>query len=53
MGRIFGYQAEDLSITEDLASRIVRLPFYTELQGDSLHYCIEGMHSVLQTIYDV
>ncbi len=53
MGRGFGYQADDLPITEDLASRIVRLPFYTELQGDSLHYCIEGIHSVLQTIYDV
>ena len=52
MGWRFGYRAEDLPITEDLASRIVRLPFYTELQGESLEYCIEGMRSVLRIIYD-
>ena len=53
MGRKYGYQANDLPITEDLASRIVRLPFYTELQGDSLEYCIDGMQSVLRSIYDI
>ena len=30
-GRKLGYLPEDLPITEELASRIVRLPFYTEL----------------------
>ena len=53
MGRKYGYQANDLPITEDLASRIVRMPFYTELQGDSLEYCIDGMQSVLRNIYDI
>ena len=53
MGQRFGYQAGDLPVTEDLASRIVRLPFYTELQGDSLEYCIAGMQSVLGIIYDL
>ena len=53
MGKRFGYQANDLPITEDLASRIVRLPFYVELQGESLEYCMGGMQSILQIIYDL
>ena len=53
MGQRFGYQADDLPVTEDLASRIVRLPFYSELQGDSLEYCIAGMQSALGIIYDL
>ena len=52
MGQRFGYQADDLPITENLASRTVRLPFYTELQGESLGYCLEGIQSVLRIIYD-
>ena len=53
MGQRFGYKANDLPVTEDLASRIVRLPFYTDLQDESLEYCIEGMSSVLLSIYDL
>ena len=53
MGLKYGYEAGDLPITEDLASRIVRLPFYVELQGESLEYCIDGMQSVLRDIYDI
>ena len=52
MGKRFGYKANDLPITEDLASRIVRLPFYTTLQGELLDYCIDGLQSVLRIIYD-
>ena len=37
--------------TENLASRIVRLPFYTNLKGKHLEYCINSMHSVLRKIY--
>ncbi len=51
MGMSFGYQAADLPITNDLASRIVRLPLYNELQGKSLEYCIQEMEKVLQVIY--
>ena len=53
MGQSFGYKSGDLPITEDLASRIVRLPFYSELQGESLEYCIMGMQSVMDIIYDI
>jgi len=52
MGKRFGYKENDLPITEDLASRIVRLPFYTTLQGELLDYCIGGIQSVLRIIYD-
>ena len=53
MGRSFGYKAQDLPITEDIASRIVRLPLYTDLHHDEyLNYCIDGMHAVLKMIYN-
>lgn len=51
MGLKFGYKAEDLPITESLAKRIVRLPFYTELADEGLEYCINEMSKVLQNIY--
>ena len=51
MGLRFGYKADDLSLTEDLASRIVRLPFYTGMADEGLGYCVREMESVLQTIY--
>ena len=50
-GRKFGYRAEDLPLTEDLAQRLVRLPFYADLAGDQLDYCTEGMAEVLAEIY--
>ena len=50
-GIAFGYKPSDLPITEDLANRIVRLPFYTELGKTGLDYCIESMKEVLNKIY--
>lgn len=50
-GITFGYKPSDLPITEDLANRIVRLPFYTELGKTGLDYCIESMKEVLNKIY--
>jgi dTDP-4-amino-4,6-dideoxygalactose transaminase len=51
MGRKLGYKPEDLPLTEDISSRIVRLPFYTELPKNGLDYCLEAMAHVLTTIY--
>jgi dTDP-4-amino-4,6-dideoxygalactose transaminase len=51
MGQRFGYRPEDLPLTEDLASRIVRLPFYTDLADDGLGYCTEVMAKVLRELY--
>lgn len=50
-GQQFGYTAGDFPITEDLASRIVRLPFYTDLPKNGLDYCVEEMSNVLSTLY--
>ena len=50
-GRKLGYCPADLAITEDIASRIVRLPFYTDLAENGLDYCVEGMRQSLETIY--
>jgi dTDP-4-amino-4,6-dideoxygalactose transaminase len=52
MGLKFGYKAEDLPVTEDMALRITRLPFYTELADIGLDYCIDSMHQVLKQIYN-
>ncbi|HOU59754.1 MAG TPA: dTDP-4-amino-4,6-dideoxygalactose transaminase [Kiritimatiellia bacterium] len=51
MGLRYGYKAQDLPLTEDLASRIVRLPFYADLFDTGLDYCLESMQVVLQAIY--
>ncbi|RJP76715.1 MAG: dTDP-4-amino-4,6-dideoxygalactose transaminase [Candidatus Zixiibacteriota bacterium] len=51
MGKSFGYRPEDLPLTEDLAARLVRLPFYTDLADEGLDYCLEGMHAVLRRLY--
>lgn len=51
MGIKFGYKPDDLSLTEDVASRIVRLPFYTELAERGLGYCISAMRSALVSLY--
>jgi dTDP-4-amino-4,6-dideoxygalactose transaminase len=50
-GLQLGYRAEDLPLTEDLASRIVRLPFYTDLAKDGLSYTLDSMRRVLEIIY--
>ena len=51
MGRQLGYRPEDVPITEDIAGRIVRLPFYTELADRGLDYCLEGMRAALHRLY--
>jgi len=51
MGARYGYKAEDLPLTEDLASRIVRLPLYADLADIGLGYCLESMQTVLSSIY--
>jgi dTDP-4-amino-4,6-dideoxygalactose transaminase len=51
MGLSFGYRPSDLPVTEALANRVVRLPFYTALADEGLDYCIEAMHDVLDSIY--
>ncbi len=51
-GLEYGYTPESLPITQDIASRVVRLPFYTELGTQpSLDYCIDAMRRVLEEIY--
>jgi dTDP-4-amino-4,6-dideoxygalactose transaminase len=52
MGQRFGYKSSDLPITEDLASRIVRMPFYTSLVDEGLEYCMENMKTILNKIYN-
>ena len=51
MGARYGYKSDDLSLTESLASRIVRLPLYADLADNGLDYCLESMQAVLKDIY--
>lgn len=53
MGKRFGYNADDLPITEDLASRILRMPYYTDLAEEGLDYCISSMKKILENIYKI
>ena len=53
MGRSYGYRPEDLPVTESVSRRIVRLPFYTALSEEGLEYCLEGINSVLCSIYGI
>ena len=50
-GLKLGYKPEDLPLTEDLGSRIARLPFYTSLADEGLDYTIENMKKVLEEMY--
>ena len=52
-GRELGYSPEDLPITEDLASKLVRLPLYAELgeNKEQLQYTSTSIKSVLINIY--
>ncbi len=52
-GLALGNEVEDCAHTEDLANRIVRLPFYTELGVIGLEHCIDSMEKVLTEIYGV
>lgn len=52
-GLSLGNEAGDCPHTEDLANRIVRLPFYTELGAIGLEHCIDSMKKVLTEIYGV
>ena len=54
MGQTYGYTSKDLPLTEDISRRIVRLPLYTKLHvKEYLDYCINGMKSVLQSMYQL
>ena len=50
-GLRLGYTPESLPVTEDLANRIVRLPFYTSLADEGCDYTIENMKKVLVEMY--
>ncbi|MBO4264077.1 MAG: dTDP-4-amino-4,6-dideoxygalactose transaminase [Bacteroidales bacterium] len=50
-GQKLGYRPEDLPLTEDLAARIVRMPFYTSLADEGLSYCMEHVQHALHTVY--
>lgn len=52
-GLQLGYRPEDLPLTEDLASKIVRLPFYTDLANNGLDYALDSMRQVLQGMYGI
>ncbi len=51
MGLRMGYKPEDLPVTEDLGSRIARLPFYTDLADEGLDYCLFEMNEVMKELY--
>lgn len=47
MGNKLGYSQGDLPVTENLSSRILRLPMYVELNHREIHYIIESIYNIL------
>lgn len=46
-GALLGYRTGDLPVTEDVSSRVVRLPFFTTMTDDEQTRVIEGVLSFL------
>ncbi|MGM0411338.1 MAG: dTDP-4-amino-4,6-dideoxygalactose transaminase [Bacillota bacterium] len=46
MGKKLGYKPDDLPITEEISSRILRLPLYPELESDELNYIIDSLYEL-------
>ena len=44
MGNGFGYKAGDLPVTENVSDRLVRLPFYNDLENKDQEYVIQTIH---------
>lgn len=49
-GQRYGYKAEDLPVTEDIAKRIVRLPIWAGMNNEEVDYTINGLEDVLKRI---
>ena len=50
MGQKFGRQVGDLSITEELSGRLLRLPFYFEMTEGEQEYIVKHLKEGLEDI---
>jgi len=50
MGIRLGYQASDLPVTEDLSSRLLRLPLYPDLSPAELEYISQNLGAILREL---
>ncbi len=50
MGKSLGYQTNDLPVTEDLASRLLRLPIYPDLTQDEQLLIIHHVNAYLKSL---
>jgi dTDP-4-amino-4,6-dideoxygalactose transaminase len=48
MGLKFGYKNGDLPTTENLAGRLLRLPFYNDLKSSEQDYVIDSLVKILK-----
>ena len=49
-GQSYGYTADSLPITEDVAKRIVRLPIWAGMTDQEMDYTVNGLKEVLERI---
>lgn len=47
MGRSLGYKASDLSITESISDRLLRLPIYAGMSDEELNFIISSLNEVM------
>lgn len=50
MGKKLGYQGGDLPITESMAGRLLRLPFYNELTPEDQDYVLKSLRKIVEEI---
>lgn len=53
MGQKYGYKKGDLPITEELSSRLIRLPFHLYLNNKKLEYIVKTLKSLLKNKSDL
>ncbi len=51
MGQKFGYQLGDFPVAEDLAARLLRLPFFYEISPDEQQRVVEAIESFFTTTH--
>lgn len=47
MGKRLGYKKGDLPLTEDLSSRLLRLPMHTSLSNNDIEYVVKNIYNIL------
>ena len=48
VGESLGYKKGDLPVTEEYASRLVRLPLWADMSNEDVNYIIDSVNNILR-----